>query len=95
VYSAKIIFIYVGISSIILLIIISAMSIFKIIGLGSMLLVSGMIAIVFLIFLGILIYLRNNYFKYCIKKHLTNYDFIKDDYIVEEIINDLDSAFYK
>lgn len=91
---AKTIFSSVSVALISSTLILYFMYFFGRIGSDYFLLTLVMIGILFIMNLKIWAYLRNNYFKYSIKKHLKKYDFIKDDYIVEEIIKDLYSAFY-
>lgn len=67
---------------------------FNVIGFGTYLLFLLVSLIVYIIITMSFNYLRNNYFKYNIKQHLKKYDIIQDNYLIEEIINDLFSSFY-
>ena len=42
----------------------------------------------------VLSYVQRNEFIWSIKKHLKKYDFIKDDFVANKIINDLNKAMY-
>jgi len=90
----KVIYWSVSISMIILVISVFILFILNVIGNATYLFTLFVFLLVVVIITNVFTYLRNNYFKYSIKRHLKKYDFIQDNYLIEEITDDLFSSFY-